>query len=83
MAWGKVDVDEQRMRFVIAVSRGEKRFGELCKEFDISRPTGYQWWGRFQAGGCKAVVEKSRRPLREGSAPPLPLVHESLNPLSC
>ena len=60
MAWGKVDVDEQRMRFVIAVSRGEKRFGELCKEFDISRPTGYQWWGRFQAGGCKAVVEKSR-----------------------
>ena len=62
MAWGKVDVDEQRMRFVIAVSRGEKRFGELCKEFDISRPTGYQWWGRFQAGGCKAVVEKRGRP---------------------
>jgi len=62
MAWGKVDVDEQRMRFVMAVSRGEKRFGELCKEFDISRPTGYQWWGRFQSGGCKAVVEKSRRP---------------------
>jgi hypothetical protein len=29
MAWGKVDVDEQRMRFVMAVSRGEKRFGEL------------------------------------------------------
>jgi hypothetical protein len=30
------------------------------------------------------LITPSRAPLlREGSAPPLPLVHESLNPLSC
>ncbi|HJX85509.1 MAG TPA: IS481 family transposase [Candidatus Angelobacter sp.] len=62
MAWGNVDVEEQRMRFVIAVSRKEKPFNQLCAEFDISRPTGYEWWKRYQAGGHKAVVEKSRRP---------------------
>jgi transposase InsO family protein len=62
MAWGNVDVDEQRMRFVIAVSRREKPLQQLCQEFGISRPTGYAWWRRYQAGGYKAVVEKSRRP---------------------
>lgn len=64
MAWGKVDVDEQRMRFVIAASRKEKPLRQLCQEFDISPPTGYKWRDRYQAGGFQAVVEKSRRPQR-------------------
>src|ERR1700749_4300777 len=62
MAWGSVDIEEQRMRFVIAASRKEKPLQQLCKEFEISRPTGYQWWKRYQAGGYPAVAEKSRRP---------------------
>jgi transposase InsO family protein len=62
MAWGSVDVEEQRMRFVIAASRREKPLQQLCKEFEISRPTGYQWWKRYQADGYQGVVEKSRRP---------------------
>lgn len=62
MAWGSVDVEEQRLRFVVAVSRREKPLQQLCQEFGISRPTGYQWWRRYQAGGYRAVVEKSRRP---------------------
>ena len=64
MAWGKVNVDEQRMRFVMSASRGEKSLEQLCKEFEISRPTGYEWLGRYQAGGIAGVVEKSRRPHR-------------------
>lgn len=62
MAWGSVDVEEQRMRFVIAASRKEKPFSRLCAEFAISRPTGYQWWRRYQSGGYRGVAEKSRRP---------------------
>ncbi len=62
MAWGSVEVEEQRMRFVIAASRKEKPFRQLCQEFEISRPTGYEWLRRYDAGGCQAVVEKSRRP---------------------
>jgi len=62
MAWGDVDVEEQRMRFVIAASGKEKSFRQLCQEFEISRPTGYEWRRRYQSGGYQAVVEKSRRP---------------------
>ena len=35
----------------------------LCREFGVSRPTGYRWRRRFeQAGSFTAVVERSRRP---------------------
>jgi transposase InsO family protein len=63
MAWGTVNVDDQRMRFVMCVSRAGTTLREACEEFQISRPTGYQWLRRYQAGGIAGVVEKSRRPL--------------------
>ena len=56
------DVQEQRVRFVVCALRREKNFRQLCQEFDISRPAGYQWLRRYQAGGIAAIVEKSRRP---------------------
>jgi transposase InsO family protein len=62
MAWGTVNVDDQRMRFVMCVSRAGTTLREACEEFQISRPTGYQWLRRYQAGGIAGVVEKSRRP---------------------
>ena len=62
MAWGNVDIDEQRVRFVVSASRGEQSMRQLCEEFQISRPTGYQWLRRYQVGGIAGVVEKSRRP---------------------
>ncbi len=62
MAWGTVNVDEQRVRFVVSASRREKSMQQLCEEFQISRPTGYEWLRRYQGGGIAGVVEKSRRP---------------------
>ena len=50
------------MRFVVSASRREKSMQQLCEEFQISRPTGYQWLRRYQGGGMAGVVEKSRRP---------------------
>jgi transposase InsO family protein len=64
MAWGTVNVDEQRMRFVICANRREKSMRQLCEEFQVSRPTGYEWLRRYQAGGIAGVAEKSRRPHR-------------------
>lgn len=64
MAWGTLNVDDQRMQFVVLANRREKTMRELCQEFQISRPTGYQWLRRFQTGGIRAVAEKSRRPHR-------------------
>ena len=62
MAWGSVDVDEQRMRFVVCASQREKTMQALCQEFQISRPTGYAWLRRYQDGGIVAVAERGRRP---------------------
>lgn len=62
MAWRTREVEEQRMRFVVAASRGEKSLTELCAEFEISRPTGYSWLKRYQEGGIAGMQEISRRP---------------------
>ncbi len=62
MAWGTMNVQEQRVRFVVAASRREKTMSALCREFDISRPTGYQWLARYRTGGIAGISEKSRRP---------------------
>jgi len=64
MTWRTTDVQEQRIEFVVAAHRKEKSLSELCAEFGISRPTGYQWLKRYQANGMRGIVEKSRRPHR-------------------
>jgi transposase InsO family protein len=63
MAWGAVNVVEQRVGFVVKAKSGEKTMRALCEEYKISRPTGYQWLRRYREGGIAAVQEKSRRPL--------------------
>jgi len=40
-------MEEERFKFVIEVQKNEKSFMTLCREFGISRPTGYKWWGRY------------------------------------
>ncbi len=65
MPWNQVNVDEQRIQFVMrAVSRKES-MTSLCREFGISRPTGYWWRSRYERSGTfTAVHEQSRRPRR-------------------
>jgi transposase InsO family protein len=63
MPWRESSVVEERLKFVMAASRKERAFSELCAEFGISRQTGYTWWKRYQAGGSAQVVDRSRRPL--------------------
>src|SRR5512135_3000246 len=62
MPWKTMDVREQRVRFVVAASRGEQSFSRLCEEFGVSRPTGRLWRERYRAGGVEAIAERSRRP---------------------
>ena len=58
-------VNEQRMQFVIRSSSGAERMTALCREFGISRPTGYLWRRRYrQADSLTQVSERSRRPHR-------------------
>jgi transposase InsO family protein len=62
MAWKTMDVEDQRVRFVVLASRAERPFSALCAEFGISRPTGYLWLGRYRQQGVAGLYELSRRP---------------------
>jgi transposase len=62
MAWKAMDVQDQRVRFVVAASRKEKPLGVLCAEFGISRPTGALWIKRYAESGLGGIAERSRRP---------------------
>ena len=57
-----MDVEDQRVRFVVLASRAERPFSVLCAEFGISRPTGYLWLGRYRQRGVAGLCELSRRP---------------------
>jgi len=65
MPWKATDVMECRIEFVLRAARGEMSFSRLCREYGISRPTGYLWVGRYEeAGSVRALAERSRRPHR-------------------
>ena len=57
-----MDVQEQRVRFVVAAAQKEKALATLCREFEISRPTGYLWLRRYEKAGVAGIAEVSRRP---------------------
>src|ERR1700722_2025649 len=63
MSWRLVGVADQRVEFVVRASRGECLSG-LCREYEITRPTGYLWLKRFREQGFAGVQELSRRPQR-------------------
>lgn len=52
---------DQRVEFVVRASRGES-LSSLCREYEISRPTGYVWLKRFGEHGIAGIEEYSRRP---------------------
>jgi putative transposase len=49
---------------------GEKMAG-LCREFGISRKTGYKIVGRYNDSGLEALTDRSRRPYRHANQLPL------------
>lgn len=54
---------EERMRFVLRRLDGEP-MSELCREFGISRKTGYKVFERYRHHGLEALSDRSRRPVR-------------------
>lgn len=63
MPWKTMRREEQRIQFVIRATSGKERLAALCREFGISRPTGYLWRRRYQSSGTLTeLAEHSRRP---------------------
>jgi len=62
MPWTEIHVMDQRTEFVLRVLRNGERFGDLCREFGVSRKTGYKWKERFVRDGLSGLGDHSRRP---------------------
>jgi transposase InsO family protein len=63
MPWKASSVMEERLRFVARLVEGEE-MSHLCREFGISRKTGYKIFERYQEHGLEALTDRSRRPVR-------------------
>lgn len=63
MPWQEVSKVEERLRFIARLLDGEGMSG-VCRDFGISRKTGYKIWNRYQRDGMEALCDRSRRPVR-------------------
>lgn len=63
MSWKGVTVMDQRIRFISEWLNAYFPFSELCRQFEISRRTGYKWINRYKEYGPEGLADQPRRPL--------------------
>jgi transposase InsO family protein len=63
MPWKDRTVMDERLRFVARLLEGEQ-MSLLCREFGISRKTGYKIYHRYKETGLEGLTDRSRRPVR-------------------
>lgn len=61
MPWKEETVEDQRRTFVMRANEAGCNFSALCREFQITRRTGYKWLERYRSG--EALNDQSRAPL--------------------
>src|SRR5437763_15639581 len=63
MPWKESSVMDERIRFVIRLQDGES-MASVCREFGISRKTGYKIVDRYAECGLEGLTDRARRPYR-------------------
>lgn len=77
MPWKESVIMDERIKFVARLLQGEK-MAELCREFGISRKTGYKFWDRYKDVGLHGLTDRSRRPVRYANQLPMQIECEIL-----
>ena len=78
MPWKDRTVMDERIRFVARLREGEL-MAPLCREFHISRKTGYKIFGRYKECGLEGISDRTRRPHRYGNQLPVQVDTAILN----
>lgn len=63
MPWRECTQVDEKLKFVARLLDGEK-MAPLCREFNISRKTGYKIFERYKDCGLKGLTDRSRTPHR-------------------
>ena len=69
MPWRTCRPMDERLRFIARLLEGEK-MAPLCREFGISRVTGYKIYERYKTCGLDGLNDRSRRPYRHANKLP-------------
>ena len=69
MPWKVSNPMDERVRFVARLLDGEK-MAVVCREFGISRKTGYKFFKRYKNSGLSGLKDQSRRPYRQANKLP-------------
>src|ERR1700761_184241 len=62
MPWKESRIVDQRLQFLSSYQKEEMSVSELCREFGVSRPTGYRWINRYKESGPEGLLNLSSRP---------------------
>jgi len=69
---------DEKMQFVARRLAAEP-MAELCREFGISRKTGYKIFDRYQECGIHGLTDRSRRPYRYANQLPFQVENYIVN----
>jgi len=78
MPWKECSVMDERLKLVARRLAGEP-MTELCREFGISRKTGYKIFDRYKECGVEGLTDRSRRPIRYAHQLPFQVENYILN----
>src|SRR5262245_40199858 len=59
MPWHETHVMDERMSFIVDWQRDEQSVAALCRQYGVSRKTGYKWIGRYRASGVDGLKDHS------------------------
>ena len=62
MGWENHKVEHQRLQLVMAYIRNESSMTDLCKQYGVSRKTGYKWYNIFCQSGKEGLKDAVRAP---------------------
>ena len=69
MPWKECNRMDERLRFVARLLDGEK-MAVMCREFGISRKTGYKIFNRYKDSGIRGLEDRARSPYRHPNKTP-------------
>lgn len=62
MTWKETTTMEQKIEFITEWRSGNYTITELCRQFEISRPTAYKYIKRYEKEGLEGLKEHERKP---------------------
>ena len=74
LPWKDTSREQEQIRFIQRWKGGEDTFTELCRQFSISRKTGYKRVERYKLWGLEGLGDRSRAPHTHPNSTPQPVI---------